>query len=156
MHRLKDQFWKFSSKMLSVLRALIHISALSHIYGVSRYFDNLKKAHKTLIWEKKKKVFLYIYMYVHLSVFVWKALYIYWLWSEIAQSCPTLCDPMDGSYQSPRSMGFSRQEHWSGLPFPSPGDRTRVSCTADRRFTIWAAREALTDYSLQKILDATS
>ena len=36
------------------------------------------------------------------------------------QSCPTLCDPMDGS--PPGSLGFSRQEHWSGLPFPSPGD----------------------------------
>ena len=36
------------------------------------------------------------------------------------QSCPTLCDPMDGSPQAPPSLGFSRQEHWSGLPFPSP------------------------------------
>ena len=35
------------------------------------------------------------------------------------QSCPTLCDPIDGS-QAPPSLGFSRQEHWSGLPFPSP------------------------------------
>ena len=26
------------------------------------------------------------------------------------------------AYQSPPSMGFSRQEYWSGLPFPSPGD----------------------------------
>ena len=26
------------------------------------------------------------------------------------------------AYQPPRSMGFSRQEYWSGLPFPSPGD----------------------------------
>ena len=26
------------------------------------------------------------------------------------------------TYQAPPSMGFSRQEHWSGLPFPSPGD----------------------------------
>ena len=34
--------------------------------------------------------------------------------SEVAQSCPTLCDPM--------TMGFSRQECWSALPFPSPGD----------------------------------
>ena len=33
------------------------------------------------------------------------------------QSCPTLGDPIDGS---PPSLGFSRQEHWSGLPFPSP------------------------------------
>ena len=86
------------------------------------------------------------------------------------QSCPTLCDPIDGSptdspvpgilqtrilewvaisffnvwkwkvkvkslscvwllaipwtaaYQAPPSMGFSRQEYWSVLPFPSPGD----------------------------------
>ena len=37
------------------------------------------------------------------------------------QSCPTLCDPIDGSPPvSPTSLGFSRQEHWSGLPFPSP------------------------------------
>ena len=32
----------------------------------------------------------------------------------------TLCDPIDGSHQAPPSLGFSRQEHWSGLPFPSP------------------------------------
>ena len=36
------------------------------------------------------------------------------------QSYPTLCDPIDGSHQAPPSLGFSRQEHWSGLPFPSP------------------------------------
>ena len=43
--------------------------------------------------------------------------------SEVAQSCPTLCDPMDSSlHQAPLSMGFSRQEYWSGLPFPSPGN----------------------------------
>ena len=27
-----------------------------------------------------------------------------------------------GAYEAPPSMGFSRQEYWSGLPFPSPGD----------------------------------
>ena len=32
------------------------------------------------------------------------------------------CDPMDCSPQAPLSMAFSRQEYWSGLPFPSPGD----------------------------------
>ena len=36
------------------------------------------------------------------------------------QSCPTLCDPIDGSPPGSPSLGFSRQEHWSGLPFPSP------------------------------------
>ena len=36
------------------------------------------------------------------------------------QSCPTLCDPIDGSPPGSPILGFSRQEHWSGLPFPSP------------------------------------
>ena len=36
------------------------------------------------------------------------------------QSCPTLCDPQMAAHQAPPSLGFSRQEHWSGLPFPSP------------------------------------
>ena len=30
--------------------------------------------------------------------------------------------PWTVAYQTPPSMGFSRQEYWSGLPFPSPGD----------------------------------
>ena len=41
---------------------------------------------------------------------------------EVAQSCLTHGDPMDCAYQAPPSMGFFRQEYWSGLPFPSPGD----------------------------------
>ena len=41
--------------------------------------------------------------------------------SEVAQSCPTLCNPWTVAHQAPSSMGFSRQEYWSGLPFPSPG-----------------------------------
>ena len=40
--------------------------------------------------------------------------------AKVLQSCPTLCDPMDSSPQAPLSTGFSRQEYWSGLPFPSP------------------------------------
>ena len=30
--------------------------------------------------------------------------------------------PWSVAHQAPQSMGFSRQEYWSGLPFPSPGD----------------------------------
>ena len=37
-------------------------------------------------------------------------------------SCVRLCDPWTVAYQTPPSMEFSRQEYWSGLPFPSPGD----------------------------------
>ena len=42
--------------------------------------------------------------------------------SEVTQSCPTLCDPNNCSLQASLSIGFSRQESWSGLSFPSPGD----------------------------------
>ena len=38
-------------------------------------------------------------------------------------SCVSLfAVPWTVAYQAPPSMGFSRQEYWSGLPFPSPGD----------------------------------
>ena len=40
----------------------------------------------------------------------------------VAQLCLTLCNPMDCSSPGSLSMGFSRQEYWSGLPFLSPGD----------------------------------
>ena len=43
------------------------------------------------------------------------------------QSCPTLCDPIDSNLPGSPSLGFSRQEHWSGLPFPSPMHESEVT-----------------------------
>ena len=40
----------------------------------------------------------------------------------VIQSCPTLCPPLIVACQAPLSMGFPRQEYWSGLPVLSPGD----------------------------------
>ena len=40
----------------------------------------------------------------------------------VAQLCPALRGPIGCSSQAPLSMGFSRPEYWSGLPFPTPGD----------------------------------
>ena len=40
----------------------------------------------------------------------------------VAKSCPTLAASWTIVYQAPLSMGFSRQEYWSELPVPSPGD----------------------------------
>ena len=59
------------------------------------------------------------YIHVHLKIY----LHIHTSVSEVkvTQSCRTLCNPMDGlALQVPLSMEFSRQEYWSGLPFPSP------------------------------------
>ena len=40
----------------------------------------------------------------------------------VTKSCPTVATPWTVALQAPLSMGFLRQEYWSGLPFPSPGD----------------------------------
>ena len=50
-----------------------------------------------------------------------------WLWlcsssGLVANSCLTLATPWTVAHQAPLSIGLSRQEYWSGLPFPSPGD----------------------------------
>ena len=42
--------------------------------------------------------------------------------SEVAQSCSTPSNPVDCSPPGSSAMGFPRQEYWSGLPLPSPGD----------------------------------
>ena len=58
----------------------------------------------------------------------WKALHLSLSVSQrgavcsVTQSCPTLAAPGTAAHQAPLSKEFSRQEYWSGLPFPSPGD----------------------------------
>ena len=45
---------------------------------------------------------------------------------ELLRACSVVTDffvtPWTVAYQAPLFMGLSRQEHWSGLPFPSPWD----------------------------------
>ena len=43
------------------------------------------------------------------------------VFAKSLQSCPTLCNPVDRSPPGFSAHGFSRQEHWSGLPCPPPG-----------------------------------
>ena len=70
-------------------------------------------------------------------------------WSEVAQLCPTLCDPMDSSLPGSAIHGIfqARILEWTAISFSRgssrPRDWTLVSCIADRCFTVWATREAL-------------
>ena len=74
-----------------------------------------------------------------------------WMFSEVKllSRVRLFATPWTVAYQAPPSMGFSRQEYWSGLPLPSPGDlpwprdRTQVSRVPGRRFNLWATREPL-------------
>ena len=49
-------------------------------------------------------------------------LFKYYCENEVAQSCLTLCNHCTVACQDSPSLGFTRQEYWSGMPFPSPGD----------------------------------
>ena len=72
-------------------------------------------------------------------MFLWRTLsFLFWSTSAAAkllQSCPTLCDPIDGSPPGssvPGKNTVSRQEHWSRLPFPSPmqeSEKWKWSCS---------------------------
>ena len=64
----------------------------------------------------------------------------------VTQLCPTLFDLLDSSRQAPLCpWGFSRQEYWSGLPCPPPGDLPNPGIKPSRIeggfFTSWATRE---------------
>ena len=63
-------------------------------------------------------IFFMLFMYMFICcIFVFLNICVL-----VTQLCLTLCDPMDCvdcTQQAPLSMEFSRQEYWSGLPFPS-------------------------------------
>ena len=69
--------------------------------------------------------------------------------SEVAQSCPTLWDPMDCSLPSSSVHGIFQAIvlEWIAISFSRgssrPRDQTRVFHIVDRRFTLWATREVL-------------
>ena len=103
-------------------------NATRSVWASTGYKGN--KLEKALGWNSGDRIDLGSTTH-ELGVF---AQYLYLSWSQllgasatserkvlVSQSCLTLCDPMDYS-QAPLSMEFSRQEYWSGLPFPSPGD----------------------------------
>ena len=68
-------------------------------------------------------------------------------WSELAQSCPTLCDPVDCSPPGSSFHGIlkARILEWIAISFSrgssQPRDRTRVSRMTGRCFILWAIRE---------------
>jgi len=65
------------------------------------------------------------------------------LWSEVW----LIATPWTVPYQAPPCVGFSKQEYWSGLAFPSPGDlpnlgiESRSPALQADAFSVWATRE---------------
>ena len=66
-------------------------------------------------------------MATHSSVFAWRI-----PWTEDPGGLPLshvqlLATPWTAAHQAPPSMGFSRQEYWSGVPLPSPSENIKNS-----------------------------
>ena len=87
-------------------------------------------------WDKSHEVVIYY----HFNI-------LFIVNSEVAQSCPTLCDPMDCSLPGSSVHGIFQAIvlEWIAISFSrrssQPRDRTRVSRIVDRCFTVWATRE---------------
>ena len=108
-------------------------------------------------WSLRKNGYMYMYGLVPL-LSTWNYHYTVnqpWCYSIIVlitQSCLTFATLWTVAPKAPLSMEFSRQEFWSGLPFPSPrdlpdpGTKPKSPALAGRFFTVWDTREVLITY----------
>ena len=110
------------------LRDQAHVSWLA-----GRFSDSL-------VLSQRRSSYIYIYVCVCNFCTIYNFLYE----SEVTQSCPTLCDPMDCSLPGFSVHGIfqARVLEWVAISFSRrsshPGDRTQVSHIVGRCFTLWA------------------
>ena len=94
-------------------------STESSYYGTNPRLGDLVSFFTEVIWTKINCFTLLIFLGQNSEApmcFAWLVLCL------VTQSCLTLCDPMDCSPPGSSVHGFSRQEYWSGLPCPPPGN----------------------------------
>ena len=101
------------------------------------------------VWVGSTLLDNYLVVFIKLNIRILYDTLIPLLWvSEVAQSCPTLCNMMDGSPPGSSVHGIlqARILEWVAISFfkgPSRHrDRTQVSHIGDRHFNLWATREA--------------
>ena len=131
------------------------VAASSRLYT---FFQNLKitfcieysrtTVGKQLILSNMKVEFLRVYKSVFVKLKKKQSKTLFCLkWKVKVKSLSHVrlfATPWTGVYQAPSSMGFSRQEYWSGLPFPSPGDlpdpgiEPRSPSLKAEAFNLWA------------------
>ena len=110
------------------------------IHGVTKSWTRLSNWYD-LIWSDDIVIQIFI-DYIPLKVI------IRWSESEVAQLCPTLCNPVDCSLPGFSIHGIfqARILEWVAVSFSRgyswPRGWTQVSCIVGRRFTLWVTREA--------------
>ena len=100
--------------------------------------------HHAATWKNGPKVKLYLQNY-NIQLRIVNEV----KWSEVAQSCPTLCDPMDCSLPGSSVHGIFQAIvlEWIAISFSRgssrPRDRTQVSCIIGTHFTVWSTSATL-------------
>ena len=125
---LKSLLQHHSSKASILQRSAFFTVQLSHLYMTTG--KTIALTRRTFVGKVMSLLFNMLSRLVIAFPPKSKCLLISWLQSPsavilkvlVAQSCLTLCNPLAVALQAPLSMGFPRQESWSGLPFSSPGD----------------------------------
>ena len=65
--------------------------------------------------------YIHLYLYISISTYLYLFYLVFWLLLLSSFSrARLLATPWSAAFQAPPSMGFSRQEYWSGVPLPSP------------------------------------
>ena len=122
-----------------LLECFHHEYVLDHVHHHS---SSLKHQFQHTIWriqylDKPMNDFPSSYCFHLFSIFLKTAAAA----AKSLQLCLTLCNPIDGSPPGSLSLGFSRQEYWSGLPFLFPMHTCMLSHFSRVQFcaTLWTA-----------------
>ena len=99
--------WGFFLSYFLIFLLILHWSDLVTAASNCKRYREMWSTYVTTMKEK---------MWVLFGSFV----KVKWKWSRSVVS--DFATPRTVAYQAPPSTGFSRQQYWSGLPFPSPGD----------------------------------
>ena len=128
---------------------------------ISLTFQYLKLVHTLILLEMTEQREMKTYWSTPISLTSKGTdILIHWILrpDHVAQSCPTLCDPMDCSLPGSSVHGIFQAIvlEWIAISFSSgssrPRGRTRVSHIVDRRFTIWAPGKSSLSIKLPWIL----
>ena len=130
---------------------LLHILHIIHIYIICENMQNNFWNYLLLYYVSYHFLFCYSLSF-RLETFLRYLGNIKWVNVKVAQSSPTLCNPMDYTVHG---ILHARILGWIAIPFfggsSQPRNQTRVSCIAGRFITKWATREALRQYTYRKL-----
>ena len=110
-----------------ITRYYVLVGYLIYSIGPQRVAEQLS-THMHTVWSVNLKLLVYppspLSSLITISCFLRLWVYICFMvvGGLVSKLCSTLVIPWTAAHQAPLSMGFPRQECWSGLPFPSPGD----------------------------------